>query len=214
MTVQREWQHIDILLLNEEQKLAVIIENKVDSAEHSDQLRRYYEVVSQHHPGWRIVGLYLTPSGETPSDGSYLPVGYGLVCEVMDGLAGSQASVVNPDVKTLMTHYTEMLRRHVVGDSEIAKLCHQIYQKHKRALDLIYEHRPDPQGATRDLLVDLIRNTAGLTYKGRFRNTYMYFYPKEWDVPALHIGNDSHGFLRFVFHNYSDELVLFLETSW
>jgi hypothetical protein len=36
ITVQKEWQHIDILLLDEDHKLAVIVENKIGTSEHSD----------------------------------------------------------------------------------------------------------------------------------------------------------------------------------
>ena len=60
MEVRREWQRIDILLLDERNRLAVIIENKIDTGEHSDQLQRYYEIVRQHYPGYRMIGLYLT----------------------------------------------------------------------------------------------------------------------------------------------------------
>ena len=47
-----------------------------------------------------------------------MPVGYGLVCDVIDGLAEGMASIVSPDLKVLMTHYTDMLRRNVLGDSQ------------------------------------------------------------------------------------------------
>jgi hypothetical protein len=87
MAVLREWQHVDILLLDETHQLAVIVENKIGTGEHSDQLQRYHRIVSEHYPGWRIIGIYLTPSGATSSYEAYLPVGYGLVCDVIDGLA-------------------------------------------------------------------------------------------------------------------------------
>jgi len=35
IVVLREWQYIDILLLDESNQLAVIIENKIDTTEHS-----------------------------------------------------------------------------------------------------------------------------------------------------------------------------------
>ncbi len=34
--VRREWNHMDILLLDEDHKLAVVVENKIGSGEHSD----------------------------------------------------------------------------------------------------------------------------------------------------------------------------------
>ncbi|MEJ7841264.1 MAG: PD-(D/E)XK nuclease family protein [Rubrobacter sp.] len=62
--VRREWQHIDIFLVDERNRLAVVIENKIDTGEHSDQLGRYYEVVKQHYPNCKVIGLYLTPAGD------------------------------------------------------------------------------------------------------------------------------------------------------
>ena len=214
MEVQREWHYIDIFLLDEQNQLAIIVENKVDTGEHSDQLRRYYETVQQHYLDHKTIGLYLTPTGDEPSHEAYLPLSYGLVCEVLDGFADSKLSVLNKDLQILITHYTGMLRRHIVGDSEIAKLSRQIYQKHQRAIDLIYEHRPKPQGGTRDLLVSLIQNEDRLAYKGRRMNQNVRFRPLEWDVvPALNANNDSQGFLRFAFHNLPNELILFLGSS-
>jgi hypothetical protein len=40
LVVQREWQNIDLLLLDEPHRLAVIVENKIVSGEHSNQLER------------------------------------------------------------------------------------------------------------------------------------------------------------------------------
>lgn len=211
--VRREWQHIDILLVDEDHKLAVIVENKIGSGEHSDQLQRYYRIVGQHYPGWRILAVYLTPDGDAPSHESYLPVDYGLVCEVIDGLAEGRASVVSPDLKILMMHYTDTLRRHVLSDSDVAKLCRQIYEKHRKALDLLYEHRPDPQRETRDLLRRLISDTDGLVGKGTGK-PYLFFRRIEWDAPAaLNAGKDRMGFIRFVFVNLPNNLTLYLQTS-
>jgi hypothetical protein len=42
IAVLREWQRIDILLLDEDHRLATIIKNKIGTGEHSDQLSRYH----------------------------------------------------------------------------------------------------------------------------------------------------------------------------
>ncbi|WP_415534218.1 PD-(D/E)XK nuclease family protein [Ethanoligenens sp.] len=39
--IQREQYNIDLLLVSEEENFVICIENKVDSAEHDDQLNRY-----------------------------------------------------------------------------------------------------------------------------------------------------------------------------
>ncbi len=212
MEVRREWQRIDILLLDEPNRLAVIIENKIGTGEHSDQLRRYHQTVTEHYPGWRVIGLYLTPSGDTPSYEAYLPVGYGSICDVLDSIAESRGAFASPDLRTLIAHYTEMLRRHIVGDSEIARLCQQIYRKHQRALDLIYEHRPDPQAAIRIMALDLIENTPELALESRGKQFIRFAIP-EWDAPILMAGTgwtSSGRMLLFEFVNWPNELRLVL----
>lgn len=210
--VRREHQHIDLLLTNEAHKLAVVIENKIWTTEHSDQLGRYHRLVQRNHPDWRVFGIYLTPHGYTPSHEAYRPLGYGVVCEIIDSVLTDRGSTLIPDVKMSLEHYVQMVRRHIVGDSEIARLCQQIYQKHKRALDLIYEHRPDRQAANRDILTRLVKNTEVLLLTGKSRR-YVWFHPHSWEVPALQVNDDRLGFFRFVFQNNPDRLDLYLETS-
>ena len=183
--VRREWNHIDILLLDEDHNLAVIVENKIGTREHSDQLRRYYRIVEEHHPDWRIVAVYLTPGGDLPTHEAYLPVDYGLVCEVMDGLAEDRASVVNPDLKTLMVHYTDMMRRNVLSDSDVARLSRLIYQKHRRALDLIYEHLPDVQEEIRELVESLVEDDPRFWFHPSSGKSKIKFGVEDWDAPAL-----------------------------
>lgn len=218
MEMRREWQHIDVFLLDERNRLAVIIENKIDTTEHSDQLRRYHEIVKQHYPEYRVVGLYLTSAGDDPSHEVYLPLSYKLVCEVLDSLAQSRASVSNTDLQILVTHYTQMLRRHIVGDSEVAKLSQQIYRKHQRALDLIYEHRFIRREEIRRMLETLISENPALVYTHRSTNypveEYVHFGFREWDVPRLQTGKrvqEGNRSLLFLFCNWPNKVSLHLQ---
>ena len=87
-------------------------------------------------------------------------------------------------------------------------------KKHQRALDLIYKYRPDPRVAIRDVLTRLIKDTEGLRYSGTNGSRFIFFYPQDWNVPALNANaDDSHGFFRFVFRNEPDTLTLLLESS-
>ncbi len=215
--VRREWQRIDILLLDWEHKLAVIVENKIGSGERSDQLLRYYRLVEQHHPGWRIIAVYLTPGGDPPSHESYLPVDYGLVSEVIDDLAEGRALVVNDDVKTVMTHYTDMLRRNIVSNSDVTRMCRQIYQKHKKALDLIYDHGPARWKKVHKLFKRLVAETQGLKLKWEWEEypeDYVVFDIEDWDLPSLRVrdgeGNNSLT-VHWVLSQFFEGVVLYLE---
>jgi hypothetical protein len=212
LAVQREWQNIDVLLLDEAHDLAVIIENKIDSREHSNQLDRYFRVVRQHYPGLKILGIFLTPEGDIPSHSSYLPTSYTAVCEIVERIIETRTSTLGADVKTLMVHYAQMLRRHIVSESEIADLCRRIYRKHQRALDLIYEYRLDKQTEIREMLEGIVRNTPGLLLD-HCSKSYIRFIPRAWDLPTLNSGagwTRSGRILLFEFNNTADSLKLYL----
>ena len=210
--VRREWQSIDILLLDQIHQVAVVIENKIYSSEHNDQLHRYRQIVAQYYPGFRVLGLFLTPEGETGTDPSYISISYELICQLVENIVHSRESTLGHDVLMMMGHYIVMLRRHIVGESEIEKLCQQIYRKHQHALDLIYEYRPDQQAAIRDLFCNLISSNPQMELDHSSKS-YIYFIPKQWDSPVLHKGygwTRSGRMLLFVFTNLQDSLKLTL----
>lgn len=210
--IRREWQSIDVLILDDLHKFAVIIENKIYSGEHSNQLTRYLQLIKQQYPNYRIFGLFLTPEGESPSNPAYIAISYGLICRLVEDILNTRESNLGRDVFVLMRHYDEMLRRYIVGESEIEKLCQQIYRKHQRALDLIYEYRPDQQAMIKDHLVELIESASNLELD-RASKSYFYFIPKKWDLPILKNGQGwtrSGRMLLFQFTNLQDVLKLSL----
>lgn len=212
LIVFREWQNIDILLLDEGNHLAVIIENKIYSGEHGEQLKRYRQIVNQHYPDFLIVGLFLTPEGDQPSDESYFPIDYLSICEILTKLTESRAPSIGQDVRVLINHYIQMLRRHIVSKSEIEELCRRIYRKHQRAIDMIYEYRPDQQEAVREVLEKLIGREPGLV-PDHSSKSYVRFGVKDWDVPALLQGEgwtSTKRMLLFQFNNFEEKLSLFL----
>jgi hypothetical protein len=211
--VRREWRGIDILVHDPVNALVVVIENKIDSGEHGGQLARYLGTVQQQFPTARIVPIFLTPEGDEPSEETYLALSYGTVAEVIEALVDAQSSTLGPDVQTMMAHYTTMLRRHIVSESETAELAQRIYRRHQRALDLIFEHRPDLQLEISDYLIGLIDSTDGLV-RDYCSKTYIRFSPEEWDsIPALQLSEGwtrSGRILLFEFRSPENRLTLTL----
>lgn len=212
LEVRREWRNIDILLIDEEHKFVVIIENKVTGGEHSEQLIRYRKIIKDRFPEYKRLGLYLNPEGVTPSDEWYIPISYDLIAELVKRFVQTRQSTLGPDVLTMMKHYEQMLRRHIVSESEITELCRRIYKKHQRALDMIYEYRPDLQEELRYFLEELAGETPGTVMdhctKSRIRFTF-----EDLDFLELQEGEgwtDSGRMLLFEFANYSDRLALAL----
>lgn len=205
-----EWQNIDVFVRDEANKLAIIIENKIDSGEHDDQLARYITQVRNGHGEWRIVPIYLTIDGESPTDERYISLGYDVVCHVIETIIHLRRSTIDPDVRVLLEHYIGMLRRHFLSESEIAKLCQQLYARHKEALDLIYEHRPDRVQRVKEFLeADILKN--GDLALDHTTKSYIRFIPKEIDFPILRQGagwTPSKRMLLFELQNTDKQLAV------
>jgi hypothetical protein len=215
LIVLREWQGIDVLLLERNQGLAIIIENKIDSSEHSNQLERYFQIVSRQYQGWTIFGIYLTPDGATASHSAYFSTSYLTICEIVERIIESKSPTLGSDVRTLMVNYSQMLRRHIVSESEIAELCRRIYRKHQRAFDLIYEHRPDQQAEIREILEGIIGQTSELVMD-HCSKSYIRFAAPEWDRTSLKAGQGwtaSGRILVFEFMNSQNRLKLGLHIG-
>lgn len=210
--VLREWNNIDILIVEKAARLVVAIENKLFSGEHSDQLTRYRNIVAQEYPDYRQLFLFLTPDELPPSDDNYIAVSYRTIATVLKAAKDDYFAAHNNSmdfvINSTIDHYIEMLGRHIVSDSQIAQLCREIYRQHKRALDLIFEHRPDMQAEIAQYLRELVDSVPHLAID-HWGKSYAYFVPKSWDeVAALLDGQElrSRRWLVFLVTNLPDRL--------
>lgn len=212
LTVRREWQNIDILLVDPLNHLVVVIENKISTTEHSNQLARYLRLVEAEFSNaeWKCLAIYLTPDGETPSLNEYLPADYGLVASSVEAQAELQRLTLDPAVHELMVHYAQMLRRHIVADSEIADLCHRIYRRHQRALDLIFEHRPDRLAQIQAILVELVRSRNDFVLDTASKQVVRFAYTGWEELPRGSGWTRSGRMVLFEFDNYHNRLDLSL----
>ena len=199
--ILREWRNIDILIKSEVHKLTCVVENKIQSQEHGDQLQRYKETIKSEYPDHHLLLVFLTVDGDIPSDNEYVGYTYSDLVKLIERLISAKKDKVGTEVISFISHYLEMLRRYIVEDSEIHQICKQIYQEHKRALDLIFEYRPDKLAEISDCLVELISQDPQLIVDSsgkawvRFTSSELDFIPKEGQGWV-----DSNRILLFVFN--------------
>lgn len=186
--LQREQDSIDILATNERARLVLVVENKVKSSEHDDQLERYARVVKTRYPQCEAIFVYLSPEGPSSLDDRYIPVTYQEIAKLVDRLLAEGAAGLAEPIRLVLTHYRDLLGRHIVPESDIAELCRGIYRKHKRALDLIFEHRPDLQTQIAEFLQELVRARDDLVLD-RSPKGYIRFSSKSWDAQFLGRGS-------------------------
>jgi hypothetical protein len=182
--VRREHEFIDVLLTNEDHKLAVIIENKIWASEGQGQLGWYDRIIRHTHPGWDVHRVFLSPSGFTPTHPAYVPLSYGVLCDIVDRVAADEGPSIDPEVLVPAQHYARMVRRKILGDPKVVRIAQDLYEKHKRAFDFVYRHPLDVRAQIKDMVVRLIKDEPKLaldkTEKGGIR-----FAVREWDTPTL-----------------------------
>lgn len=141
--IQREWKNIDILIKLE--NVVVCVENKVLSKEHSNQLRRYKEIIENQFPNHHQTFVYLTPEGDTSDDESdtYEPISYEFIVESLDRIISVYGESLNEQVKNYIKDYITIIKRELMGTDKLTELSKKIYQNHKELFDFIIDHKPD-----------------------------------------------------------------------
>lgn len=209
--VQREWKSIDIVVIDEKNKFVCAIENKIEAAEHSDQLDRYQALVEKEFPDFTRQFVFLTPDVRRASNDSYLNIGYNDICDIIEYVVRAKSNLMGNEVKIFFSHYAEMLRRRVMVNSEVQDLCKSIYAKHQKALDLIFQYKPDLQMEIHDYLTELIESETELVIEYSPKSS-IGFGVKSWDVEMLLKGEalTSKRLLYFEFWNSVNTLNLSL----
>jgi len=140
---RREYQNIDILIRDPHNKIIVVIENKVGTTQHDDQLSRYYKTATSEFPDHRFIGVYLTPTSEPPKDSLYTAYSYQRVRAILTGLLLREALLIPANFRSVLEQYNDLLGRKFMADQELQTLCAKIYKQHKAAIDILRENIPD-----------------------------------------------------------------------
>ena len=141
--IRREWKNIDILIMLE--NIVICIENKVLSKEHSNQLKRYKEIVDENFSDYERSFVYLTPEGENSEndDDTYEPISYEFIVETLERIVSVYGESLNAQVRNYIKDYITIIKRELMKTDKLTILSQKIYQNHKEIFDFIYEHKPE-----------------------------------------------------------------------
>jgi hypothetical protein len=185
LEVRREWYNIDLLLISPTNKLAIAIENKIGAAESKGQLERYKKRVETEFPAsenWKTRFIFLTIDGTAASDESYIAMPHSQIVDLLESVARNRREALADDIEMAINHYTQMMRRHHMENSELISLARKIYAKHKTALEYIFMHRPDAWSDTRKVLITRLKADSRIQLDASIdRTIYVRCFSREWD---------------------------------
>lgn len=210
--IRREWKNIDILIIIKEtdKNIVIAIENKIKSSEHSNQLERYREIIEKEFVNFKKLFVFLTPENTIPSDENWTNFSYTTIALLIDNILKYKRDLLNANILNFIEHYNIILKRYLVGNSEIEIICKQIYKKHKDALDLIFQYKPDIASDISDLVQSLIGRKKELIIDSAGKTVIRFTTETiERKIPKISEGwLKSKRLLAYEFYNYDSRLAL------
>ena len=140
--VYRERNHMDIVLVSDQEKTVYIIENKIWSKESNGQLQKYVEKSNTEYAGYQQkVYAFLTPNEDDSSDPeNWIPISYGEIVQVLE--IATRDKNLTAEAQLIVENYKRNVRENIMKEKneELANLCNEIYNKHRDALRLIFKY--------------------------------------------------------------------------
>ena len=174
--ILREWRNVDILIKMPND--VVIIENKIDSRDHSNQLLKYKTVAEELFPGKRRHYVYLTPFGSPPTGENapeeYIQYSYNSISAALHKITHLYGERIPSKILHLIEDYIKTVRLEITMSDELNEMALKVYRSHKDAMDFIFENRPDAVTILYPLFEDVIMShgyVMGSKNKGYVRFT-------------------------------------------
>lgn len=156
LMIYREHKNIDIFLVSENNKVVMAIENKIGASESKHQLNKYQNYVDSHYGDYTKLFVFLTPERDEATSNNWYLLSYYEIIEILERLIKIYG--LDSKINFLVDDYLNSLRRDVIVDERLQKICNRIYSQHQEALDLIFENKPDNLSVMSELYSEAINN--------------------------------------------------------
>ena len=165
-------RRIDILMESRNNKVIIIIENKIWSGEGDNRLEDYKKYIDEKYIDYSRIFLYLTSEKERKEQyKGYTHITYNTIYKIINNLL--QDNQIKLEIRTVLKQYKEIIRRDIMGnvDKEMIDLCRKLYVEHKDALDKIMQYGM-PEYYYTYLISELLENNS-ITYKCEVIRKYL-----------------------------------------
>lgn len=131
----------DISIINTaaDPPIYILIENKIRSGEGELQTIEYVKQTTNRYPDYKRLYIFLTPDEHSAEADEFLPFSYTEMRKILNQVLSSKGDIINDNTKFLINQLRRNIEVNIVEDSRIEELCIKIYEKHKHAIDKIFE---------------------------------------------------------------------------
>ena len=142
--VKREYKDFDLCVVLPSIMAVVVVELKIRSSQHGNQLSRYRDAAKAEWPtknGWKHLFIFLRPNEEAAEDPDWIEVDFNQLVTTLEYVAAKRLESA-PAAKLLLS-YVAMIRRVHMQDETLEYLAFRIWKKHRLALQFLMQREPD-----------------------------------------------------------------------
>lgn len=130
---------IDLLIVNQQYKYVILIENKFYASESINQLDDYLSFIENTFQGFTIIPIYLTLDGEEPSNPNYMILTYERIESILNTILMFYEDQLSNEVYQFIKDYNQILKEKFYANQEQILLAIEIYRTHKSTIDTLFE---------------------------------------------------------------------------
>ena len=126
----REQENIDILVLNHTQKYLILIENKINSNQHDNQLERYQSIVNAKLSDYIKYFVYLKPENNEEIMSEYKYVSYKSIKNILENLIQQN---IKQETALILKNYVQILNeRYLQSDNhDLMDICIKLIENNE-----------------------------------------------------------------------------------
>ena len=195
--VEREWKgdsdgtlSLDLLIriwCTNGTRIVLGIENKVRSTQQVDQLKDYRQMVERCFPSSaKRIFLFLSKDREMPNDPAFIPTTYQPLALALDGCLKNSSKKIAKGPQQLLSNYLSILKTRFMSSSTCSQIALRFYEEHRKALDFIFEIKPDERSDLSNLVEKAMVKSAkawGIIPLPADKRI-LRFIPEAWNVPS------------------------------
>ena len=200
ITIYREKDNIDLLIVDEANKVVITIENKVYASERRDgndggQLQKYKKIIDKkYNDEYEKYFIFLTIDLEEPSKGNekWMIANHKMVTDVIEEILKTK---IETTVKTtiILESYVDILKRNgIVEDEKLEILCKKIWDnpEYKKALEIINNYKPDIYNEISVYLQEKLKAKLNIIELDDSTRTYIRFKSNSWNCDEQSKGSN------------------------
>ena len=218
LQIFREKDNIDLLIVDDMNKVVIAIENKVYAnervnGEDGGQLCKYENIIdTKYSAEYKKYFVYLTIDLEEPSNGNWLKADYEMIVKSIKSILDSKS--VTEKTNIVLSSYIDLLkRRGIVEEKNIKELCEKIWmnKEHREALNIIINYKPSNYERISDLIVKKLKAIGVIKWELYAKNYNNIFFKTDCISDKLYDNNEI--FYNFIFNNNGVSLKIYIEKE-